>query len=290
MRDEITINCSVHGNFTRTLASHVHKRSPTKCPSCKVSQKVFYTIDQIREIGNKVFGGLYTYPDQDPVGMKDSIRIVCNKHGEFTQVLRSHTKGFYCNKCSYELRAIKRSKPLELFIKQCDDLHKSQYDYSKFKYVNSRTKGLIICKRCQLEFSSKPQIHLTHGIGCPSCTEHNINYCNIYSKAYRQGLSKEDLSCSLYLVEFTSKSEYFIKVGITTNTLRQRFHKCSYNFKEILKINTNLEDALNQEKEILHTFKEFQYIPLQDFKGFTECFDVSVLNNIKNVLLARNGH
>lgn len=78
---------------------------------------------------------------------------------------------------------------------------------------------------------------------------------------------------------------------ITINcNVHQRFSRCSYILKTNVVLNTTLGKVLKQEKEILNTFKEFQYIPLQDFKGFTECFDVSVLNNIKNVLLARNGH
>lgn len=46
--------------------------------------------------------------------------------------------------------------------------HGSTYDYSKFKYVNTRTKSTIICG-IHGEFQQTPRNHLK-GQGCPKCS------------------------------------------------------------------------------------------------------------------------
>lgn len=55
---------------------------------------------------------------------------------------------------------------------KANSVHKNnngfQYDYSKFIYINSTTKGIIICST-HGEFRQKPSHHL-NGHGCPKCT------------------------------------------------------------------------------------------------------------------------
>jgi len=58
-------------------------------------------------------------------------------------------------------------KTIVEFIKEAKDIHGSLYDYSKSKYVNARTKVIIICLE-HGEFQQRPTSHLT-GYGCPSC-------------------------------------------------------------------------------------------------------------------------
>ena len=41
---------------------------------------------------------------------------------------------------------------IKQFIEKANIIHDNKYDYSKFKYINNRTKDIIICKKCNYEF------------------------------------------------------------------------------------------------------------------------------------------
>ena len=82
---KFNIECPLHGLFEKTLAMHLDKRRPQGCPECSKidkaeSAKIYYDINQIREIGNKVFNNLYTYPDQEPIVAHDKVKIICSVH------------------------------------------------------------------------------------------------------------------------------------------------------------------------------------------------------------------
>lgn len=290
----ITIVCPLHGSFQKVFAYHIDKRTPQGCKICNKEERfkktvIFYDIDMIRSIGDKVFNSLYTYPDQDPVRPHEKIKIICPIHGLFTQVLNSHKSGHHCNKCSYNLRAEARCKSIETFIKESSELHNDKYDYSEFIYSTSRDKGKITCKQCDYSFYSTPQLHLTHKLGCPLCRVRCTTGDNIYTKAIKAGSNYDEYPCSLYLVEFYNESERFLKVGITTNEITYRFRKSKYEYKVHCLFNSTLSVCIDQEKDILTEFNSYQYFPKISFNGETECFEFNSLSNIKNVLLARNG-
>lgn len=76
-------------------------------------------------------------------------------------------RGQGCPKC----KAIKTSercrKSYDKFVEDARKVHGDKYDYSKFKYVNSLTKGIIICPK-HGEFEQLPSNHLS-GKGCSKC-------------------------------------------------------------------------------------------------------------------------
>jgi hypothetical protein len=86
-----------------------------------------------------------------------------------------------CNLCEIEtvLRAYSfksclkcRTKSLYYihFITKAYNRHAGKFDYSLTKYINSKTKVKIICKKCNIIFLQKPNDHL-NGQGCPQCNE-----------------------------------------------------------------------------------------------------------------------
>jgi hypothetical protein len=103
------------------------------------------------------------FPDQLP-RLKDVIRIICPLHGIFNQKYVNHKYGKHgCQKCN------KVHRPTtEEFIEKAMSIHNGVYDYSKFFYINAKTKGCIICNK-HGEFFQNPNNHL-NGNGCPKCS------------------------------------------------------------------------------------------------------------------------
>jgi len=95
------------------------------------------------------------------------VNIICKIHGEFEQIASSHLTGAGCNKCAILKNANNMKSNNDEFIRKAIEIHKNKYDYSKVKYINNRTKVIILCKE-HGEFEQIPNSHLL-GIGCKKC-------------------------------------------------------------------------------------------------------------------------
>lgn len=72
----------------------------------------------------------------------------------------------------YKVKIMAEKKTKDEFIKQAKEVHGDKYDYSKVIYLTARTKVVIICKSCNIEFEQTPQHHL-EGHNCMRCAIKN---------------------------------------------------------------------------------------------------------------------
>ena len=108
------------------------------------------------------YGDKYDYSLVEDACSMDNISIICKEHGIFNKRLCRFLNGSGCPKCSGKAR-----KTNEEFIKESNNVHGGKYDYSRVKYVNSKTKVCIVCPE-HGEFWQAPTNHLS-GNGCPMC-------------------------------------------------------------------------------------------------------------------------
>lgn len=127
-----------------------------------------------------IHGLKYNYDEFVFNGLREKSTIICNACKEkklkfkFEQTADNHLQGQGCKTCGY-IRAgtnNKNKSNFEDFIKKvkkihCDNNGDLIYDYSKFIYINARTKGIIICKK-HGEFKVQPYSHL-NGHVCRRC-------------------------------------------------------------------------------------------------------------------------
>ena len=109
----------------------------------------------------------YDYSKVEYINARTKVCIICPEHGEFWQTPHSHINKRGCPIC-WKLR---KSKNMTLtndeFIKKAKQTHGDKYDYSKSKYINTKTKVCIICPE-HGEFWQIPNIHI-RGSECPKC-------------------------------------------------------------------------------------------------------------------------
>ena len=185
-------------------------------------------------------------------------------------------------------RGLEKSKGIDSFIEDIEKTFPNCFDLSKFNYVNVKTKSIVTCKRCSKELLRTSTSLLK--FGCLNCdAKQRASGSNIYTKAFKNDQNPDTYKCLLYVIEFSNEIEKFIKIGITTNTVSQRFKKTKYNMKIHLILDLTLTDALKHEKDTLKEFMEFKYNPLISFNGKQECLEFNCLENVITALLARNG-
>ena len=169
-KTKVIIICKEHGEFEQTPTKHYMKRG---CPLCSRYSNVknpihvvFNTIDFI-EKAKTVHGDKYDYSKVDYKSNYTNVIISCPIHGEFKQTPYSHLEGHGCFPCSRNRANDMMRHSTEDFIKKAKEKHGDKYDYSKVKYVNRRTKVIIICP-VHGKFKQTPYDHLSNG-GCRQC-------------------------------------------------------------------------------------------------------------------------
>lgn len=115
----------------------------------------------------KIHNNKYDYSNADYINKSSKIEISCPIHGSFLQTPNNHLHGQGCKKCGILNRSSNRASSTEDFIKKAVRVYKNKYDYSKFIYIRSFVKGIVICK-VHGEFLQTPNNHL-RGAECPLC-------------------------------------------------------------------------------------------------------------------------
>ena len=109
----------------------------------------------------------------------------------------------------------------------------------------------------------------------------------VYSLNYNES---EDVSANrkenfLYIIKLSSKDEEFIKVGISENIKNrfQVFKKYGYDITIINKIKFQSLDHLKAEELLIQeTYQPYKYTPKYKFAGYTECFNINIMQHINN--------
>ena len=125
------------------------------------------TTEEFIKKARAVHGDKYDYSKAEYKGVFEKLCIICSEHGDFWQTPHMHFRGCGCPKCGKERAASARTKSNEYFLKEAYKVHGNKYDYSKTRYVDSKTKVCITCK-VHGDFMLVPNNHL-HGSGCPKC-------------------------------------------------------------------------------------------------------------------------
>jgi len=168
----------------------------------------------------------------------------------------------------------------EYFINQAKEIHGNKYDYSKVKYINNKSKVIIISKYG--EFLQTPNSHLA-GDGCPILAKENLSCVRGWSlKSWEQAskLSKNFTGYKLYFLECWDENESFYKIGITFTDIKNRFKYKShlpYNYKILKILESNVaKDIFNLEKHYKSIYKHYKYVPTKNFGGRQECFSIKI--------------
>jgi hypothetical protein len=77
----------------------------------------------IKEKFTKIHGNRYDYSQVDYLGARKKVRIICNKHGEFTQTPNKHLSGEGCPYCSMS----RGEKQIQMILDECMISYEFQY-------------------------------------------------------------------------------------------------------------------------------------------------------------------
>lgn len=286
--DKSIVICPTHGHFIMRARSLLQK-TKHPCPQCQIQNSRLSYASFLQKANTK-HDGKYTYDktDIENANWHDKIKIKCPNHGYFYQTKGSHLGGCGCPDCYKErlpsmsklgteafYRKTQKEREKE-FITKAVTKFDAAFDYSKVHYINQHTLVIITCS-LHGDFETAPYKHLQSPVGgCPACLDEKsgFDYCQNYA-ASRIG---QEIGV-FYKILFTHKETgiKFIKVGITTNTIKQRFKQASPDFDYIIidQIqDTNLNCAIMEQQYKSANWHRRFYIPKEwKFSGKTECYE-----------------
>ena len=275
-KTEVTITCPIHGDFEQRPDNHLNGQGCSRCARVNKSTK-----DEFEQKARQVHGNKYNYDRVDYVNTMTLVTIVCPEHGPFPQTPNSHLNGIGCPDCGGTKRSTRQR-----FIDEATLIHGGKYDYKKIDYKNNRTPVTIICPE-HGSFQQTPNRHL-NGRGCPECAKEKVGFWNPgFIRKYR--LNQMNSPCTLYVIECCSENEQFIKVGITSRTIEERYHSTQsllngYGYNKIYEHHSTLIECSELEQEILKQFKEYRYEPEFSFDGSSECLTHEALDGLMELL------
>ena len=278
--------CNLHGEFSISANSHHQgvecnkcKRLQTKIKKGQTFYKSLISEDDFFQRANEKHKGKYDYTDTKYIDYNSYIEFRCKKHDcKIQQIAKSHlyNKGG-CKMCKKEAVCNKHLKTPQDFINQSTYKHDGYYNYDKSNYVNSKTKLIITCP-LHGDFEQNPNDHL-NGHGCKNCGQKGSTY-NI-TKAERNKEDWSKIQTVLYLIELKSNEEHYLKIGISNekelrHSVLERVSKCK--IVGSLLIDIDLYNAVIIEQTTLKDMKDCKYVPMHNYPGYTECFNLSCKN------------
>ena len=265
-RTKVCIICPEHGEFWQTPNVHLNRSG---CPRCTGRNKTF---NEFKNQVIKKYGDIYDFSKAEKEYKNSIKKITIGFNKKFFKISPNKLL------CGNNDKPIKKERIFntEEFIQKARKIHGDKYNYSKVKYVNSKTKVCIICPE-HGEFWQTPNVHLC-GCGCSYCykeqkrskteeiiynflNEKNINFVEQYSPIFlNNGLSHQKIDFYLpdYKVGIECQGiqhfkENFFNTSLETNLKRdiKKYKKCKENNIKILYFlerHVKMKDIINNEK------------------------------------------
>lgn len=299
--------CTTHGTYKRKPIQALQSRHP--CIDCmrllpKDNTKI--TDDIIRKRVHSLKGRVKIH-SIDGVGTFAPISISCLENPNHnplntTSIDTLYRANYACHKCGSEAgqparteglnKALKKTlaKRKSVWLKEANKYHEKKYDYKLVDYRGAHEKVIIICP-IHGAFSQTAGTHLT--AGCRLCANENLKgrYTNTYFERYPEEKNKPAI---LYHVKFDALGLCFYKVGITVNSIKERFAVATgtgFTHEVIKSKELPLYEAFLAEQKILKSVSKTIQTELTEEQcehlrvariGITELVDSSLANSLLN--------
>lgn len=167
---KIEIFCNTCKKYFKQIAkNHMNGQGCKKCGFEIISKKTRNTTEHFIKRAIEIHKDKYDYSKSIYTGTNKKIIIICKTHGEFLILPANHiNKKRGCKKCGIIRQIQKTRMSLDKFVKIANNIHNNKYNYSKTKYINSKTNIIIICPD-HGEFNITPNSHTASKVGCPQC-------------------------------------------------------------------------------------------------------------------------
>jgi len=247
--------------------------TPKQAKNARLTTREFIRRAKLKQ------GDRYSYEQTVYINRRTSVIITCKAHGDFEQRPDLHLRGHACGKCANYDATLGANE----FVLRAKEVHgEAKHCYKKINYKKLHAEVCIGCKHHGY-FKVVARNYL-RGKSCPECAADGTGYSRGY---FKQACDRNKKGIGiLYIIECSSDTENFYKIGITSRGVADRFgnkDKMPYAFNVVAEVTGEAEYIYNLEGEIHSMQRSFCYKPNTFFHGQSECFsDISA--EVKSLL------
>jgi hypothetical protein len=289
----LIISCPIHGDFAQRPVGHLQGAG---CPICGVEKIKAATQRQASAAANEfvakaeiIHGNHYSYDEVRYQTAVTKVTIVCPTHGEFYQTPNDHLCGKGCPVCGKITQGKrKRITATQDAIGKAKLLHKGKYTYNHIAEDHGVCDPVILQCPIHGEFRQELRHHKIRG--CPSCGHETGP--GWYSRTRLMQTGQDLIPVVVYVCRVFDDEEEFVKIGITKQTIHERFEPIAklYQWDIIEQKTLSAVRASSLEKQLKQLLKLHRYLPKKRFGGYTECYaptifiNSSILSNLDSSL------
>ena len=164
------------------------------------------------------------------------------------------------------------------FIAESVKLTGKKYNHQYVIYNGNKDPILLECNDCGYIFERRPNDHLTKTPDCMRCSLLQRHFNGFSRKGFIDLCNKNNNGIGiLYVIRCWDENEEFYKIGITSRSVGIRFqwsHHLPYKYEIVQEILCNPDVAWDLEKILHKLYINYDYRPLKNFGGKTECFKI----------------
>jgi len=173
-KSKINVICPTHGIFKITPSHHLNGVGCSKC-----SNNYSYTNDEFIKKSNIIHNFEYDYSLVEYKNSYTKIKIICKKHGEFSQTPHHHSNGVGCPKCN----SSKGEKKIRHYLKDNKIKIEEQKRFKNCRYKRPLPFDFYLPEyNCCIEFDGEQHFRPSFGKENFIKTKRNDNIKNIFCK------------------------------------------------------------------------------------------------------------
>ena len=281
---KVTINCPEHGIFEQRPNDHLRGR--IGCSKCIKKRRELLGLQNRSSLevfikrATELHGDRYDYSHVNYITASTTVSIGCQRHGEFCMTPNAHLRPRGCPKCGNLERARnERINAARRSINHSRSFHNEKYNYDNVDVtVGVSVPVSIVCPR-HGEFYQTLNTHKRYG--CNKCASEDRFAGQFSLRSIRERFP--NAFGTFYCLRCTIGDERFLKFGITTKSVEERYIKTPvFDYEVSVELGTTLLYARELEIYIRNNYSQFRYFPSINFPGYTECYNPTIVTNLSN--------
>lgn len=277
-KEKVEVICKEHGSFFIRAGELLKGCGCMKCYDARRGKSLELTYDKFKKKLLEQDKGHLSIKDEDYKDRYSPLVFTCSIHGvqHTNKAYNLITSKFGCVKCSNKIRGSRGIIPIEEIKKRLFNKFRDKVSIIDSSYTSNTTEATFICQE-HGGYTNKVMNVLGNKYPCKKCADK-------YGESDRDYYDKPT---TLYYIKLIKGSEEYFKLGITTQTISERFRKTPQEnvTYEILLTKTfeTGSTAYYLEQYLLHqhSTNRIDFILLPKSGGNSEIFNQDIYESIK---------
>ena len=277
-KEKVEVICKEHGSFFIRSSELLKGCGCIKCYNARRGKSLELTYDKFKKKLLEQDKGHLSIKDEDYKDISSPLVFTCSIHGvqEINKAYNLIVSRYGCPKCGYKIGSSKNIIPLEEIKKRLFNKFRDKVSIIDSSYISNTTEATFICQE-HGEYANKVMNVLGNKYPCKKCADK-------YGESDRDYYDKPT---TLYYIKLIKGSEEYFKLGITTQTISERFRKTPQEnvTYQIIATKTFPTGSLayHLEQFLLHqqSSNKIDFILLPKSGGNSEIFNQDIYESIK---------